>query len=225
MPLADIVIFGAGNMAEMANVYIERHSDDRIVGFTVDAAYKNGDSFCGRPLVAWEELEEHFPPTQVKLLGPLTPKKINSIRRDRFYEGLERNYEFTSFVHPFNCIYAERIGRNCVILENNVIQPLAEIGDNVIIWSGNVIGHHVSIGDHCFMSSQSGIAGGSKIGEECFIGAQVGIGPGITIGARCVLVNGAGVDRDLPDETVILGHVGYRGVVRPFPSSRIRHLL
>jgi sugar O-acyltransferase (sialic acid O-acetyltransferase NeuD family) len=223
--VADIVVFGAGKMAQMAKVYIDRHGPDRIVGFTVDAAFKQGDSFEGHPLVTWEELESHFPPTAVKLLGPLTPKRLNTLRRDRFYEGLARNYEFSSFIHPDSHFYADAIGRNCFILENTVIQPFVSIGDNVIIWSGNIIGHHVTMGNHCFMSSQSGIAGGSRIGEQCFIGAQVGIGPGVTIGDRCVLLNGAGIDRDLPDETVIVGHVGVRGEIQPFPSSRMRHLL
>lgn len=52
---------------------------------------------------------------------------------------------------------------------------------------------------------ESGIAGGATIGEQCFIGAHVGIGPDVTIEARCALLNGAGTDRDLPDETVVLG--------------------
>jgi sugar O-acyltransferase (sialic acid O-acetyltransferase NeuD family) len=223
--VTDIVIFGAGLMAQMAKVYIDLHGTEKIVGFTVDAKYRKSDTFEGLPLVAWEDLERHFPPKSVKLLGPMTPRRLNRVRRERFYEGLAREYEFTSFIHPHNHIYAESIGRNCVILENNVIQPFVSIGDNVIIWSGNLIGHHVTIGAHCFMSSQSGIAGASVIGEQCFIGAQVGIGPGIRVGDRCALLNGAGVDKDIPDDTVIVGHIGIRGEIQPFPSSRMSHLL
>lgn len=223
--MADIVIFGTGRMAQMTKVYIDRHGPHKIVGFTVDAAFKTGDTYEGHPLVAWDELEQHFPPGSVELLGPLTPRRLNTIRRDRFHEGLARNYTFASFIHPHNYIYADAIGRNCIILENNVIQPLVTIGDNVILWSGNVIGHHVTMGSHCFMSSQSGIAGGATIGEQCFIGAHVGIGPDVTVGARCALLNGAGTDRDLPDETVLLGAVGIRGEIQRFPSSRILHLL
>ena len=36
--MSDIVVFGAGQIAEVAKVYIDAHGEDRIVGFTVDAA-------------------------------------------------------------------------------------------------------------------------------------------------------------------------------------------
>ena len=41
--MADIVVFGAGQIAEVAKVYIDAHSPDRIVGFTVDAAYRHAN--------------------------------------------------------------------------------------------------------------------------------------------------------------------------------------
>ena len=223
--MADVVLFGTGSMADVVRVYIERHSEHDVVGFTVDAAYKNADTFKGYPLVEWEDIEKHFPPNAVMLLGPLTPKHMNSLRRDRFRDGLARGYSFASFIHPSNLNYAEKIGSNCIILERNILEPSSVVGDNVIIWSSNVIGHHVVIGDHCFLSSQNGIAGNATIGAECFIGSQTGIGPGVKIGARSVVVNGAGTDRDLAEESVLIGHVGLRGELHPYKSSRIAHLL
>lgn len=220
--MANIVIFGTGAMAQVAKVYIDRHGPHRIVGFTVDRAFKTGDSFEGHPLVAWDELEQHFPPDAVQLLGPMTYQNLNAIRRDRFLDGRARGYKFASFIHPDSRIYTEDIGENCFILENNVIQPFASIGNDVIIWSGNHIGHHVSIGDHCFIASQVGIAGNTKIGKECHIAGQVGITHGLTIGDRCVMLNAAVVAKNLPDDTVV---VGQSGDIRSFPSSRIRHLV
>lgn len=223
--MADLVLFGTGSMADVVRVYIEQHSEHRIVGFTVDAAYRKSDHFGAYPVFEWENLEQHFPPDSVMLLGPLTPTHMNSLRRDRFHDGLARGYSFASFIHPSNMNYAEKIGSNCVILEGNILEPASVVGDNVIIWSSNVIGHHVMIGDHCFLSSQNGIAGNASIGAECFIGSQTGIGPGVKIGARSVVVNGAGTDRDLPEESVLIGHVGLRGELHPYKSSRIAHLL
>ena len=240
--MADVVIFGTGKMAQMAKVYIDRHGPHRIVGFTVDAEFKTSETFEGHPVIVWEDLERHFPPDSVELLGPMTAKRLNGVRRDRFNEGLARGYDFASFIHPNNYIYTDAIGKNCIVLENNVLQPFASIGDNVIIWSGCVIAHHVSIGAHCFISSQCGISGSTTIGEQCymagkvgigpdvtvgdqcFLGGQVGIGAGVRIGDRCVLLDGAGVVRDLPDETVVRVTRGVRGNIQAFPSSRIRHI-
>src|ERR1700694_3348083 len=74
--MADIVLFGAGQIAQVAKVYVDAHGPDRVVGFTVDAEYLKSDSFHGLPLVPWERLEDFFPPDDVKLLGPLSYRRI-----------------------------------------------------------------------------------------------------------------------------------------------------
>jgi len=221
--MSDIVIFGAGQIAEVAKVYIDAHPEHRIVGFTVDAQYATADSFHGLPLVPWEDLESVFPPGQIELLGPLSYRRLNEFRRDRYLEGKARNYRFASFIHPNSHIYTTDIGENCFILEANVIQPFAKIGNDVIMWSGNHIGHHSIIGDHCFLASHVGIAGATRIGDGCFLGGKVGIKEGLTIGPACLLSFGVIVTKDLPPGSVVLRGIEDR--VAPFPSSRMRGML
>lgn len=219
----DVVLFGAGHVAEVITVYLERFSDFNIVGYTVDADYlPEGGEFNGKPIVAWEEIEEHFPCDRVRLMGPLTYQRLNQVRRDRYLEGKARGYTFASFIHPGSHILTDNIGDHVIILEQNVIQPFVAIGNNVIIWSFNHIGHHVSIGNHCFLASMVGISGNTQIGEECYLGGQVGIAHGLRIGDRCALLNGVGVDRNIPDDTAVIGR--WKDVKR-LPSMRIRHLL
>jgi sugar O-acyltransferase (sialic acid O-acetyltransferase NeuD family) len=221
--MSDIVIFGAGQIAEVAKVYIDAHSEHRIVGFTVDAQYATADSFHDLPLVPWEDLESVFPPGQIELLGPLSYRRLNEFRRDRYLEGKRRNYRFASFIHPGSHVYTTDIGENCFILEANVIQPFVKIGNDVIMWSGNHIGHHCVVGDHCFITSQVGIAGATRIGEGCFIGGQVGIIEGLTIGDACFLSAGVFVSKDLAPGSVVVR--SSEDKVAPFPSSRMRGLL
>jgi acetyltransferase-like isoleucine patch superfamily enzyme len=220
--MADIVLFGAGQIAEVAKAYIDRHGEDRIVGFTVDADYLSVDSFHGLPVVAWEELESRFPPAEVKLLGPLSFRRMNEFRRDRHQEGLKRGYDFTSFVHPASHVYADCIGENCFILENNVIQPFVKIGKGVMMWSGNHVGHHATIGDYCFLASQVGIAGASVIGERCYLAGKVGIEMGLTIGAGSFLGSATLVRKDLPERSVVPA-VGSK--VASFTADRIKRLV
>jgi sugar O-acyltransferase (sialic acid O-acetyltransferase NeuD family) len=221
--MADVVIFGAGQIAEVAKIYMDAHSDDRIVGFTVDAKYAKVDRFHGLPVVPWETLEESFPPGQVSLLGPLSYRRMNEFRRARYLEGKRRNYRFTSFIHPSTHIYTKEIGENCFILEVNVIQPFAKIGNNVILWSNNHVGHHSTIGDHCFLAGRVGIAGGTHIGEGCFIGGKVGITGGLTIGNDCFLSFGVIVTKDLASGSVVVR--GAPDQVSKVPSSRMRGVL
>jgi sugar O-acyltransferase (sialic acid O-acetyltransferase NeuD family) len=221
--MADVVIFGAGQIAEVAKVYIDKHGPDRIVGFTVDAAYIASDTFHGLPVVAWERLSERFPPESVKLLGPLSYRRMNEFRRDRHCEGKARGYAFASFVHPASFVYTTEIGENCFILENNVIQPFCRIGVGVMMWSGNHVGHHSVIGDYCFLASQVGLGGGVRLGERCFLAGKVGVESGVDIGDACFLGTGTLVKTNLPPESVVPGK-GKGDPVAPYLSPRLRRL-
>lgn len=221
--MPQIVIFGTGDMAAVAVVYIRAHAPElEIVGYTVDDAYCRKDTHDGLPLVPWSTLETRFPPDRVQLFGPLTYQRMNTIRRDRYLEGKARGYGFASFIHPDTHIYTEEIGENCLILERNVIQPFVRIGSNCILWSGNHIGHHVTVGDHVFISSQVGIGGSAVIGDECHLGGQIGISHGLTIGRACAVLNAAFVTQNLPDGAVITGPDPTR---KPFGSDRLHRLL
>ncbi|QSX77454.1 acetyltransferase [Agrilutibacter solisilvae] len=218
----DIVVFGAGQIADVARIYIDAHGPDRIVGFTVDDAFRTGDTFAGRPQVSWEQLERSFPPDRVKLLGPLSFRKLNEFRKARFQEGKARGYTFASFIHPSCNVYTDRIGENCFILDNNTLQPFVEIGDNVILWSNNHIGHHSRIGDHCFLSSHIGISSNVTLGEECFMAGKSSIDYGRSVGARCFLGPAAVVLADLPPDTVV---PGVASPVARYSSQRLKRLL
>jgi acetyltransferase-like isoleucine patch superfamily enzyme len=220
--MSDIVLFGAGQIADVARVYMDRHSPDRIVAFTVDASHRTGDAFAGRPLVDWEDLERHYPPDRVKLLGPLSFRRLNEFRRARYEEGKARGYRFASFIHPSCQVYTEAIGENCFMLEGNALQPFSEIGDNTILWSNNIIGHHARVGSHCFVSSEVGVSSNSRIGDGCFLAGRVSISYGRTLGQRCFVGMGSVVLDHLADESVILAA---SSKVERFGSRRLQRFL
>jgi serine acetyltransferase len=220
--MADIVIFGAGQIADVARVYIDAHGPDRIVGYTVDAGFQKSETHNGLPLVAWDRLEQSFPPGSIKLLGPLSYRRLNDFRRERHQEGKARGYEFASFIHPGSHIYTQDIGENCFILEANVIQPFARVGAGVMMWSGSHIGHHAQIGDYCFLSSHVGLGSGVRLGAGCFVSGKVGVDTGFEIGAASFLGGGAIVKKNLPPESVVPGP---SDKAASYPSSRLKRLV
>lgn len=221
--MADIVIFGAGMSAQVAHAFIEKDSDHRVVGFTVDAAYATSERFERLPLVPWERLEAAFPPAQVQLLGPISYRRLNEFRRDRYLEGKARGYRFASFIHPNCVVYTKEIGEHCFMLPGTTIEPCVTIGNNVILWGGSYIGHHCVLGDHCFISGQVGMGAGSRIGERCFLGIKVGMHPGLTIGDGSFLSAGAFIAKNIPPGSIVrrAGKVG----ISPIPAGRMRDLL
>lgn len=221
--MADIVLFGASHAAEAATVYLQRHSEHRIVGYTVDAGYCTSAEVFGKPLVAWEKLHEVFPPERVKLLGPFSYHRLNQFRRDRYLEGKARGYAYITFIHPSALVYTEDIGENCFILGHNVIEPRVRIGDNVVMWGSNYIAHHSVVGDHCFFSAQVGITGNTPIGELCFFGGKVHIGKDVVIGKSCFFGEGSRVLRQVvPDHSAFIARATPRS---RFSSSRLIKLL
>jgi acetyltransferase-like isoleucine patch superfamily enzyme len=220
--VADILVFGAGQIADVARVYIGAHGPDRIVGFTVDAAHKTANTFSGLPLVEWEDLERHYPPGSVKLIGPLSYRRLNEFRRDRHLDGKRRGYTFTSFVHPGCFSYTTDIGENCFILEGNVLQPFSKIGTGVMMWSSNHIGHHATVGDYCFLASQVAVGGSARIGERTFMAGRVGVESGVTVGSGCFLDTAVVIKRDLPDESVVRGPVFEKC---KYPASRMKRFV
>jgi sugar O-acyltransferase (sialic acid O-acetyltransferase NeuD family) len=200
-----VIIFGNGQIAEVAATYIQEDQNVEIEAFTVEKQFINKKNFLNYPLIPFEELINIYNPENYYLFAPISYKEMNSHRERIYKKGKSLGYKFYSFVHK-NCInYALNIGENCFILENNVIQPFSYIGNNCIIWSGNHIGHHTTIASHTFISSHVVISGSVKIGESSFLGVNSTIIDNIKIGEFSLVGAGTLITRDLPPKSVVIG--------------------
>ena len=217
-----IVVFGTGQIAELAHFYFSQDGHREVAAFTVDRQYMDRPDFCGLPVVAFEQVVERFPPARYDMFIALSYSRLNGVRRERFEAAQAMGYRLASYVSPRATIAAgTTLGENCFILEDNTVQPFVRIGTNVTLWSGNHIGHHASIGDHCFVASHVVISGGVSIGESCFIGVNATIRDHVRIGARCVIGAGALILADADDEGVYVGRATERSRV---PSGRLRKI-
>lgn len=103
-----------------------------------------------------------------------------------------------------------------VILEDDV-----EVGANTTIDRGTygptvigmgtkidnlvMIAHNCRIGRHNLICSQVGVAGSSSTGDYVVMAGQAGVPDHVRIGHRAILGAKAGVMRDVPDDTTVLG--------------------
>ncbi|MFS0919255.1 acetyltransferase [Brevibacillus sp. 179-C 1.1 NHS] len=200
-----VIIFGLGQIAEIAHFYLMEDSPYEVVAFTVDKKYMNKEEFKELPVVPFEEIEMHFPPNEYKLFIPISYTQLNKLRAEKYYEGKKKGYTFISYISSKATYYNTPIGENCFILENNVIQPFTKIGDNVIMWSGNHIGHHSTIEDHCFLASHIVISGSVLIKPYSFIGVNATFRDNITVGAENIIGAGALILTDTLDGSVYPG--------------------
>lgn len=215
-----LVIFGAGNIAELAHYYFSVDSHYDVVAFTVDASHIEKFNFCNLPIVPFENIVQHYPPESNDFFVALSYSKLNSVRKEKFFAAKDKGYKITSYISSRATLLNNgNIGENCFILEDNTIQPFVKIGNNVTLWSGNHVGHHSIINDHTFIASHVVISGGVEIGEQCFIGVNSTLRDHIKIGDRCVIGAGALLLADADPEGVYIGNATQRSKV---PSNRLR---
>jgi sugar O-acyltransferase (sialic acid O-acetyltransferase NeuD family) len=204
--MADVVIFGAGDFARVAHVYLERDSAHRVVAFTAHGDRIATPRLSGLEVVPFERLPESYPPSQCAMFVAIGFKGVNRARAEVYGQCESQGYELISYVNSRAMTWGDvAIGKNCFIFEANVIQPFVRIGNDVVIWSGNHIGHDSTIGDHCFIASHAVISGNVRIGPYCFIGVNATLRDGITIGERCVIGAGALILRDTKANEVYIG--------------------
>jgi sugar O-acyltransferase (sialic acid O-acetyltransferase NeuD family) len=197
-----LLIFGNGQIAELAHFYFTKFSNLKIEAFILDKEYIKESSFCEKPIISLDNIKEKFNIKEYSFFIALGYQGINEIRKKKYLEIKKLGYEFESFISPNATILSKDIGENCFIFENNVIQPKVKIGNNVTLWSGNHVGHHSTLDDHCFISSHVVISGNVDIGQQTFIGINSTIRDNITIGKKCIIGAGCKILNHAPDFSV-----------------------
>lgn len=220
--MSRLVIFGTGDIADVAHFYFTRDTAHEVVAFTVDRAYVREDTFNGLPVMPFEEVARPFPPSEVEMFVAVSYAKLNALRKEKYLGARSAGYKIATYVSSRATTWPGfAAGENCLILEDNTIQPFARVGDNVTLWSGNHVGHHSRIGSHSFISSHVVISGGVEVGEQCFIGVNATIRDHVRIGERCVIGAGALIASDAEPEGVYAPSGTERSRV---PSSRLRKI-
>ena len=195
--MANVVVFGVGQWADLAHFYLTHDSPHEVVAFTLDREYMQETEHWGLPVVAFDEVQEHCPPDRFEMFIPISFKRMNHLRAEKFQAAKEKGYRLTSYVSSaattwpgFTC------GENCFIFEDNTIQPFVEVGDNVVLWSGNHIGHHTVIKDHVMVTSHVVISGACTIESYCFFGVNSTVRDETAVARETLVGAGAVILRD-----------------------------
>jgi len=217
-----LLIFGIGDIAEVAHFYFQNDSDRELAAFTVDSEFLSKSELLQLPVVPFENIAESHPPEDFDIFIAVSYTKLNAIRMEKYLAAKKLGYEVASYVSSSATILnGHQIGENCFILEDNTIQPFSKIGNNVTLWSGNHIGHHSTIHDHTFISSHVVISGGVTVGEQCFLGVNCTVRDHVTIGDRSVLGAGSLLLTDAEPESVYM----IKGTEKSrVPSTRLRKI-
>ena len=201
-----LVIFGTGEIGELAKFYFNEDSDYDVVAFCADDAFIKESTFSGLPLVKLSELEDKYPSSKYYVHVALSYKKLNKIREKKYLDIKNRGYILPSYICSKSVYWNDlNVGDNCFILENQTIQPTVKIGSNVMIWSGNHLGHGSEIHDHTYISSHVVISGHCVVGERTFLGVNATVKDFTKIGKDVFIAMDASVVGNVEDGAMVLG--------------------
>lgn len=218
-----MVIFGTGELAQLAHFYFTHDSPYKIVAFTVDGAWVKQDTFLGLPVIAFEELAPRYSPQKCDLFVAIGYTKLNGVRASKYEEAKALGYRLPSYISSRATHYDDlQVGDNSFVMEGNLIQPFVTIGNNVIIWSGSLISHHVQIGDHCFIAARAVVSGEVRIEPYCFVGVNATIREKIVLSRKTIIGAGALVLQSTEENQSYLGKASSKSGI---PSSRMQSLL
>ena len=201
-----LIIIGDSAFAEIAYEYFTHDSNFQVIGFSVEKEYLKKQTLFDLTIVPFEELEDHYDPSQCYFYVAIVYTQLNRLRTRLYAEAKKKGYQPASYISSKAFVWNNcQIGEHSFIFENNVIQPFVKIGNNVILWSGNHIGHHSIIDDNCFISSHVVISGFVEVGKNCFMGVNATIANNVKISNDCLVGAGTLILKDTEEDKVIRG--------------------
>lgn len=204
--MAKVVIVGAGKIADEAYYYLTNDSEHEVVAFAVDREFVGAGDKLGLPVVAFEDVEQPYPPAEFSMFVAIGYQDLNRLRAGKYEAAKAKGYTLVSYVSSKAANVGDvEIGDNCLILEFVSVQPMTRIGNNVFLWPGVTVGHHSSIDDHCYLTAGAIVAGNSRIEKRCFLGVHASIGHEIVVGEGSFLGAGVVVTKNVEPGSVYIG--------------------
>src|SRR5438132_920833 len=96
--MAQIVIYGAGEMARLAHFYFTHDSEHQVVAFTVDKAYRQANTYLDLPLVDADQVAAHYPPGPYAMFVAMSYARMNAVRAAKYAQAKALGYRLVSYV-------------------------------------------------------------------------------------------------------------------------------
>ena len=218
-----LIIIGAGETGELAYEYFKYDSPYKVIAFSAESDFVDKESLFSLPIIPFEELENNYPTKDLYAFIAISYNKLNRVRTRLYKKTKEKGYSIASYISSKAFVWHNvKIGENCFILENNVIQYGVKIGNNVTLWSGNHIGHRSTIKDNCFLSSHVVISGYCEVGENCFIGVNVSLADFKKIAKDCFIGAGANIIKDTKEGKIYRSKPSFETKIDSFTFTGIK---
>ena len=179
----DLYIFGAGQIADVIGTMFREFAAFEEITYVVDEESLGADYAVNGRVIGWDSAVRESAENPSQWFTAIGYRNRNSLREQIAQRIANHDFDFASLVHPSAQVASGfELGRNVIIMENNVVQRGCRIGDNSIVWSSNHLGHHTSIGRNTFIASEVCVSGSCEIGDNNFFGVNATVFDNLRIG-------------------------------------------
>ena len=203
MDRTQILLVGAGGHAAACIDVIEQHGRYKIAGL-IGTQAETGGSVLGYPIVATdaelESLRSRYEAAFIAI-GHIKSAEL----RVRVFDRLQAlGYTLPTIVSPRAWVSPHAaVGEGTIVMHGAIVNARARVGRNCILNSQSLVEHDSRIADHCHVATAAVVNGDVTIDAGTFVGSRSSIRQGTRIGARCVIGMGQVVLTDCPDDATL----------------------
>lgn len=202
--MRDFIIFGKGDFADILTFIIEEEMQRNVAAYMVNKKFLDEDSYHGRPVVPYEEIDQFFNPSNYAVtLGYEAHDMYQTRERIQTELGQKGFWMDNVISNTANLTNAE-IGYGNIIMQNCILAPFSRIGSGNVLWAGAQIQHHNKLEDFNCIAPGAVFSGYVEIGSHCFIGTNAAIKNSVTIADYTLVGAGAYVTEDTEEYDVIV---------------------
>ncbi len=218
-----LIIYGTSPAAIQSHYDFTADSDYEVVAFTAERKALSGETLLGLPVVAFEDIEQIYPPAEYNMFIAVYFNRVNAVRRQKYEEAKRKGYTLANYISSKAIVWPELIlGENCMICDGANVRPFTRIGNDTFIMPGAVVGHDVAVGDHCYLAIHAVLLAGSAVESGCVIGANSTILNGVKVAVDCVVSAGAVISKNTKEKGV---YTVAEPILQPLGSDKLANVL
>ncbi len=201
-----LVIVGAGGMASEVAWMLRMADPDgtqwELVGYAVSDPRYLTPPIAGLPVGTFEDLGSLGVDVAVVAVGEALLRRRLAVEASVYLPGLE----WPSLVDR-RAVVADAVSIGCgvIVAPGSVVSVDVEMEAFSFVNYGATIGHGARIGAGSIVAPGANVAGDVRIGCETLIGSGAQVLRSVRIGDRAVVGAGSVVNRDVGDDSVVVG--------------------
>ena len=202
MGINNYIINGTTPFSAMIRKIVESEGH-KVLCFTTLRKFMDMEKLDDLPIIATEDLTEHYNTEECFVINTVGYTKMNTIREKAQSELDLFDLQTVSYISSRAIVYTNNIGNGCIIMPGAFVGPDVELGIGNIVYSNAVLTHHIKIGNYNFIASGCVLGGGINIANNCFIGLNSTIRNRISIPSFTLIGCASNIIKPIAEENSV----------------------